>query len=245
MNYKKYSFSKKEWFFHIVEYILLAGAVSNLFFDSLIAFFIFLPFGYFFIKLSGRKLKEKRVNELKTEFIQAISFMGTSLAAGISMENSLKEARDELNRVYESGSLMCEELNRMLTQMELGIRLEELMDDFAERSGVTEIKDFSTVFKIARKGGGKYTDVINNCIEMISSNQEMERDIQILISGKRFEQKIMNIIPFVLIGCLKIASPDLIGILYHNVTGAIIMTICLGIYIGAIALSEKIADIKV
>lgn len=245
MDYSEYKFSKKEWFIYIGEYLLAAGSIAGLFYDSYIAFLIFLPGVYLFLKMVKAKLKEKRTEGLKTEFIQAISFMGASLYAGLSIENSLKEASEEMGRLYETDSLMKNELATMINQINLGVRIEELMDDFAKRSQVSEIKDFATVFKIARKGGGRYTDVINNCIDLINSNQEMEKDIRIMISGKRFEQKVMNAIPFVLIAVLKVASADLIGVLYHNAAGVIVMTICLGIYAGAIILSERIANIKV
>lgn len=243
MRYDNYVFCPKEWAIYSIEYLFLCGAVAYLFYDSLIAFFVFLPGSIFYFKRVKKKCIANRINDLKGQFIQMISCMSTSLCAGLSIENSLIEARKDIRKMYES-EIMLSELNDMIAKMNLGIRLEDLLMDFSNRTGVEEIKDFAVVFGIAKRSGGKFSEIIERCSSMMISNRETESQIQIMLSGKKYEQKIMSIIPFILIASLRYTSPDFIGVFYHNVPGNIMMTICLLIYALSIYLAEKICNIK-
>lgn len=244
MRYDIYVFSKTEWIICIAEYILLSVVVSFLFYDSIYFALIMVPFMWVYIKRKKRKLLEKRSHELKSQFVQMIASMSTALSAGFSVENSLKESFTDMKNIYEGEAIIINEMKQMLKQIHLGIRIEEVISDFAERTGLEEIIDFARVFEIAKKSGGRFVDVYENCVQIIRSGMETEAEIQILISGKKFEQRIMNIIPFALIAALRITSPDMIGILYHNLSGIIIMTICLCVYCIALLLAEKISDIR-
>lgn len=244
MRYDNYVLSKKEWLICVAQYLMITGMVSILFYDSAKAFLMLIPFFYVFVKRRKEKLREKRLNELKCQFIQMISSMAAALVAGFSIENALKEAYTDMVNLYEDGAIILEELNQMINRIHLGTRIEEVFSDFADRTGSEEINDFATVFEVAKKSGGRFSDVIDKCVQIIRSEIEIETEIQILISGKKFEQKIMNIIPFALIAALRVTSPDMIGILYHNLTGIIIMTLCLCVYVISLALAEKISDIR-
>lgn len=244
MKYDKYIFNKKEWMEYISLFIGINAIISYLFYDSLIAFLIFLLFFPIFIRIVKKICMDKRIKDLKVQFIQMISLMATSLKAGFSVENSLKETKKDIEKMYESKSMIGVEIDNMISQINMGRRLEDVMIDFSDRTNVMEIKDFAIVFSIAKRSGGKFSEVIERCSGMMLSTLETERQIQILISGKKYEQKVMTVIPFILIASLRYTSPDFVKALYHNGFGILIMTICLMIFLLSIYLSEKISNIK-
>lgn len=244
MRYDKYNLSTKEWVIFSLEYLAIIGIISFLFYDSLLAFFLLFPFFLLFIKIVKRICINNRLEELKTQFIQMISYMATSIEAGLSIENSVIEAQKDIIKMYDKESVMAKELDSILSQMDSGKRLEDIMLDFSDRTGVEEIKDFATVFIIAKKSGGRFSEIIKRSINVMISNKETEKQIQILISGKRYEQRILSIVPFIIIASLRFTSGDFISSLYHNPFGILIMTGCLLIYFYSIYLSEKISNIK-
>ena len=67
-----------------------------------------------------------------------------------------------------------------------------------------------------------------------------------LLPGPQMQmERIMEIIPFAIIGYLGITSPGFLDILYHNITGAAVMTVCLCIYIVGFVFAERIMKIEV
>ena len=65
------------------------------------------------------------------------------------------------------------------------------------------------------------------------------------ITGKRLEQRVMVCMPLVITLYLRLTSPEYIDVLYGNVMGIIVMTICLLIYAAAVMLAQKITDINI
>ena len=51
--------------------------------------------------------------------------------------------------------------------------------------------------------------------------------------------------PLVITLYLRLTSPEYIDVLYGNVMGIIVMTICLLIYAAAVMLAQKITDINI
>jgi len=244
MKYEKYDFSIKEWILYSVLFISIISVTAYLFYDSFYAYLVLVPLFPVFIKIVKSNCRKKRIEDLKVQFIQMISYMATALEAGLSIENSLREAKKDLVKMYDTDSVMVKETENILKQMETGKRLEDVLIDFSERTGVEEIKDFATVFTIARKSGARFSEIIKRSINVMVSNKDTEKQIQILISGKRYEQRILSVVPFLIIASLRFTSGDFISTLYHNPIGILIMTVCLIIYGFSLYLSEKISDIK-
>lgn len=251
MKYKKlikgdiYKLQRKDYLICLAEYLSIAFLLSYLFYDSLYAFLVFIIFFPVYLKRYKERAASSKQNQLKDDFIKLLQGMSTSLSAGLSVENSLREAKKELVNLSENGdSLLIGEVNNILLKIENGSRLEDELSDFATRCEIDEIRDFATIFRVANRSGGRFTEVFLNCVSIMKSKQDTQKEIQILISGKRYEQKIMNIMPFALILGLRFTSKELLQKLYHNLPGIIIMTILLLIYVAAILLSEKISDIR-
>ena len=78
-----------------------------------------------------------------------------------------------------------------------------------------------------------------SCVILVS------REIEVAISAKRLEQKVMNVIPIVLLAYMKITSAEYMSVLYGNIVGIVFMCFCLVGYVGAIYLAEQILAIKV
>lgn len=243
MKYDIYTFTKREWAVSIIEYVLMDALIAFLFYSSIWAFLIAIPGYYFFIKYKKTLLIKRRSEEVKIQFIQMISSFATAMSSGFSPENSLKEAKADIDRMFDE-SYLSEELSQMINKINLGRGIESVFFDFAERSNIAEIRDFALVFAIAKKNGSGFVSSIVRCVNLMSDARETEREIEVLLSGKQFEQKILTCIPIILLAYLKYSSADFISVLYHNALGVVIMTVCLGIYFASILLARKITTIN-
>ena len=123
--------------------------------------------------------------------------------------------------------------------------IEKLLYEFALRSDCEDIQNFSDVFLFAKRSGGDFHKIIATTIEHISDKIEMEREVQTVISAKKMEQKIMNVIPVFIILYLNLTSGEFLAPLYGNIFGISVMTGALGAYLAAIKISAKMTAIKV
>jgi tight adherence protein B len=129
--------------------------------------------------------------------------------------------------------------------LKINIVIEECFADFATRSNIEDIRLFAEVVGIAKKSGGDMIEIVRNTANSICRKIEVEREINIIINGKKYEQSIMNIVPLILVLYMGITSPDMMETMYTTVMGRIVMTVCLVVYILAFYIGTKIVSIEV
>lgn len=245
MRYDRYRFSRKEGLLFTLEYMAAAGLTAYLFYDSVYAFFLLLAGFIPFLKKKKSKLILKRKKELGLQFQETIAAAAAALNAGCSAENAFWEAWKDMRRLYGEDSLIVKELAALMRHLSVNRTLEAFLAEFAERSEIEEIRDFSGVFMAAKRNGGNFSRIIQRSVEIMHTKQETEREIEVLLSGRRYEQKIMSMIPLAIIGYLRYSTDGFLEVLYHNTKGIIGMSLCLIVYAAAYLLAERIAAIEV
>lgn len=229
----------------LLEALGITLLICQVFYSSLTAFIFLLPLTAAIYLQSKKREDEKRCQELVTEFKECMNSLLTALKAGYSCENAFRAAEEEMIVFYGKHSEIVCGLNRIVGGLDSNVPLEELLRGFASESRSEEIRDFAEIFAIARKSGGNMTDILQRTISQIQNRMDVEREIRVLMSSKKLEQTIMDVVPFGIIAYIGITSRGFFDVLYHNAAGVLIMTACLLAYLGAFVLSEKIAAIKV
>lgn len=244
MRYDKYKLSFKECFIGIFIWSIASLVLSYFFYRSFTAgvtIFLFFPVFLIFVK---KYLLEQRKWKMTLEFKEMIRIIAVNLQAGSSAENAFRNAYREIKYMFGEKSFMTKECEFIVRGLENNLVLENLVASFGERSCIEEIKDFSEVFSIAKRSGGNLKEIITDTTDVIDTKIEMKREFRTLIASKRFEHRLMCVIPFVILGYIGATSPGYFDMLYGNMRGVSIMTVCLFVYLGAFLWGEKIADIK-
>ncbi len=245
MNYNRYLLSKKDFFIILIEFILLDITISFLFYDSFYALFLLSPGIIIYIKFKKKQLVSNQKKRLCQEFLEVIQLVSGSLNAGYSVENAFIASKLEIDKLYGENSLMSSEIRLLEHRLSIGESLEIFLKDFSERADIEDITDFAEVFSTAKRNGGNFNKIISSTVELIKNKQETETEIEVVISGKKYEHRIMCLVPFGIILYLRISTSGFLNVLYHNAFGIALMTACLGIYITAFVMGERIVAIKV
>ena len=165
--------------------------------------------------------------------------------SGYSVENAFREAGRDIALLYGKKSHISRYMDKVYKGLRNNVPLEKLLLDFGKKCGNADIEEFAGVFAIAKRSGGNMTETIDRTISVISRKMDVEKEIEVLISAKRLEARIMNFVPFFIIFYISITSPGFFAPLYHNIPGVILMTICMFVYFAAYLLSEKIVNITI
>ncbi len=245
IDYNTYHFSVKE----IVKYIVLGNTVIALFgyffyrsvFITILASPLIIPFLWF----QKKRLCRKQKDSLSIQFKEALISVNSSLQAGYSIENAFFESYRDMVMFYGKDSLIANELINIKKGIRNNRTLEEMLFEFGKRSGIDDIQDFANILFIGKQSGGNIKDVIENTITVIEEKINVLQEINTMISSRRFEQIIMNAIPFFIIFYIELTANGFFSILYTTVFGRILMTVCLIIYIISVLLSNRIMNIQV
>ena len=88
-------------------------------------------------------------------------------------------------------------------------------------------------------------EIMTRAAQIISDKIDVEREIASAVAAKSFEQKIMAVTPALFILYMQLSSPGFLTVLYTSAFGAILMTVCLVVYIAAVWLGRRIVSIEV
>ena len=245
MDYKRYRLSKKEAAIVILESIAISVLISKLFFDSFWGMTASPAILLIMWKKTIEQKLEERNKKVAMEFQTMLKNVSSSLLARFSLENAFVEAEKELKQMYGEKSYMFLELQNINKKVGMNIPLEEPLEDLAERTGMEDIYNFIDILSFAKRAGGNFVEIIDNTINKMWAKYETAREIDVAISAKKLEQKVMSVIPVVLLAYMKLTSAEYMSVLYGNVAGVLFMTVCLLAYGGAIYLAGKILQIKV
>ena len=245
MNYLEYKRSKLEWLKLISLWLFISISFGLLFYKSVVGGIIILPFGLVFERVSRKRLIEKRKAELSSQFVEFLQVIMTSLKAGSSLERAVSSARERLYSLYNSDSMIINELISMESSLKMNIPIEDILYDFGKRSGIEDINQFAEVCKVSKRAGGNLIKVMEHTIRCIVDKNEMEREISALISGKKLESKFMTaILPAILL-YLNLSMSDMMDSLYSGAFGRIVMSAVLAGYGFCCLWFDRITDIKV
>lgn len=225
--------------------MLLLAAVSYLFYESLIAFLVLLPFGaWYFLRWEEECIRKKQ-REFQEQFREAIQSISASMRVGYSVENAIKETKKDLSVLYNENMAIQREFTHMVRQIYLQVPMEQIMEEWADRVQQEDVRNFVNVFVMAKKSGGNMIGIMRNSADQIRDKLEVRSEIETMLAARKYEFKVMSAIPFGMIAYMKVSFSEFMGILYGNLLGIGVMSICLAIYFGAYTLGERIVNIEV
>lgn len=244
-DYDGYRLCVKEFVLCLAKCIAVTAAFAYLFYRSWFGLLALPAVVYVGIRreMSARILARKQ--RLSLQFKDTVLAVSAGMQAGRSAENAFLEAEGEILSLYGKESEMARELALVRKGLKNQIPLEQMLLNLGERSHVEEIRDFSEVFAVAKRLGGNLKEIIRRTAELTRQRMEAEREIATLLSAKKYEQRVMMLIPFLLFGYIQLTARGFFDVLYHNAAGVIVMTVCLGIYLTACVLAEKLMDIRI
>jgi len=186
-----------------------------------------------------------RKQELLNQFKEMLISLNNAVQAGYSLDNALTETYKDMLYFYQDDSLIVKELAYIRAGMRNGRTIEEMMEDFGERSKTEDIMDFANVLAVGKKSGGNMNEIIKSGISVIEEKIDTKQKIQTLLSARKLEAKIMSGIPFFIILYIGSTSKGYFDTLYQTLGGHLFMTVCLFVYLAAVYLSERIVDIEI
>lgn len=245
-DYRMYVISLRERLMYSIAAVIMCAVIAYTFFRSMYIFFVLAVIGVIlYPEYKKRELTENRKRRLSLQFKEAIEILSSFLSAGYSVENAFGNSVGELITIFGRDAMIVKEFKYISDSISMNKPVERLLYEFAERSGVDDIRNFSEIFAAAKRTGGELGAIIEHTTEIIRERINVSEEINNLTASQRYQQRIMNMLPFMIILYIDFTSRGFFDAMYQTVLGKVVMTVCLGLYLAAIVMSEKILDIRI
>lgn len=240
-----YRLSAKETVLYGIEGMLVISVLGYFFYRSVIITILAYPLIYFYIIYKSDVVKQKRKMEMRFQFKEILVSLSGSIRAGYSLENAFLEAEKDINAFYGKDVLISKELSILRTGLKNNKTITSLISDMSKRCEIQEMKEFADVLIIGKQTGGNLLEIIDSYVRIVEDKFQVQQEIETIISSRKYEQRIMDCIPFVIIFYIELTSKGFFDVLYNNLLGKMIMTACLAVYIMAFLMAERIVNIKI
>lgn len=246
IDYGSYTLSIREWITTVIVVGALFALMGYIFYEKLWVVMIVTLFSLLAPLWQRKNLLNKRKQILNLQFKESIQALSSSLAAGRSAESAFREVASDLRLLYpDPNTYILREFDIINRRVENGDTLERAIEDFAQRSDVEDIQNFADVFITCKRTGGSLVEVIQRTATIIGDKLEIQQEIKVQISQKKFESQILNCMPVAMVLLLKLTSGDYLDPLYDwEGAGPVVMTVCLVLLIGAFLLGQKIMNVE-
>ncbi len=223
----------------------LGFSISWIFYKSFALSFVFALFSISFIKIYIKNYREKAHKKIEEEFYDINMLLSSELESGIPINMAIKAIKNDLksSNIYDF-KYMDLEIEIWSKKMKMGLKIEDIISDFAFRSQNENIIEYANMIKICSKKGGNIREIINNTNSTLNDKRQLKRDLDVLIAEKQLEQKIMSIMPVIVLIMLDKSAPEFIAPLYTNIVGRITMTILLILFIFCYLWSSKLSKLN-
>ncbi len=191
-------------------------------------------------------MDERKKKELRNQFRDMLYSFSASFSSGRHMTEAMEEAVESLKSIYSGGCMLSEKLEYMLRRIrDTGDSDICVWEEFAFQSGVSEIEEFTQVFRACRDTGGDLIKAADRAASVITDKINIENEIRTMAAQKKLEGKLITAMPVTLIVFLGAVSPEYIMPLYETAAGRIIMTAVLAVMTAAYRMIERITSIEV
>ena len=234
-DYRVYHLTGQEWIRYLLEGTAVCAVTAYVFYRSFLAFVLMLPAGMLRPFFKRRELCRRRKEELRLQFKEAIQIVASALIASVR----------DLEEQYGKEGMITREFSYLASQLKMNRTVAVLLSSFAQRSGLDEVENFSVIFTVSKRSRGELASVVHHVVHVISDRIQVREEILTMTAEKQFEQRIMNLMPYLIVLYVDLSSPGFFSQMYETAVGRVVMTGCLVVYLLAWRVSGKILQIEV
>jgi len=246
IDYNIYEMSKKEKLDVAIVSYFSSVVIQYLYYNTPVVMLTSLPVIVFAFKLFKEYKCRKRKDLLSLQFRDLLYSLSSSFGAGRHLEEALTEGRSNLTLLYEIDSPMIIELDNMTRRFQLTNDSEEkMLLELGMRSGISDIRSFAEIYIISKTTGADIVRVIEITTGNLIDKMTIVREIESYVAQKRFEGRVIGIMPVFIVLFLRIIAPDYLLPLYQGLQGRIVMTISLLMTLSGFVMADRITDIKI
>jgi tight adherence protein B len=186
----------------------------------------------------GRRARKAR-DDFAEQLPDSLEVMASALRAGHSLVGSMAVVVDEAPEPSRG------EFERVVTDEQLGIPLDETLELTARRMDNRDMEQVAVVALLQREAGGNMAEVLDRVIENIRGRQEVIRLIRTLTAQGRLSRWILSLLPVAVLLGMLVLNPDYMQPLFHETIGQVALVLAaISVFIGSLFIN-KIVKIKV
>jgi tight adherence protein B len=193
--------------------------------------------------LGTKGLIERKLRQVRGEFADQLppnlQVLASALRVGQSFIGALTVVVENAHEPSKS------ELQRVLTDEQLGVPIEEAIRRVAARMGSRDLEQVALLAELQRTAGGNAAEVLDTVVETLRERADLRRLVQTLTAQGRLARWILSALPIAAGLSLAAIQPTAILPMVQSGVGQIGLVVAALLVVTGSLVIQKIVDIKV
>lgn len=197
------------------------------------AIFVFLPFAWLVMK------RKRRLNKFAAQLPEALELIARALRSGHSLAAGLNLVGSEMSDPIKK------EFSRSFEEQNLGMPLEEALDNLTNRIPNLDLKFFVTAVILQRQTGGDLAEILDKIGRLIRERFKIRGQVQALTGEGRLSGIVLLALPPVLFVAVYRLNPDYLSLLFTDELGKKMLVGGILIQLLGAVVIQKIINIRI
>ncbi len=192
-----------------------------------------LPFMWLWLR------RKRRLKAFARQLPEALELISRALRAGHSLASGISLVADEMP------DPICSEFSRCYEAQNLGIPLDEALEEMTERVPNLDLRFFATAVILQRQTGGDLAEILDKIGHLIRERFKIWGQIQALTGEGRLSGIVLLALPPVLFITMYRLNPGYVMMLFEDPMGHKMLAVAVIMQVLGALVIRKIIDIKV
>ena len=218
---------------------VILGLAAFLLFGSLIVALLIAVAGIVVPDMVVRQIKAARKNKFRTQLVDVLFILSSSLKAGLSLPQAFEVVEAEMTPPAS------QEFGLMLKAHRLGRTFEEALQNLNERMNSEETDLITTALLVARETGGDVTTIITQLVTTIREKKKIMDKVRTLTLQGKLQAYVMSFLPVGFAGFIKVVNPTYFDPLIHHPVGHLLIGIAILLWLCGMVLLIQLSKVEI
>jgi tight adherence protein B len=183
--------------------------------------------------------RKRRLKQFAAQLPEAMEMIARTLRSGQSLGFGISMVATEMNQPIAG------EFSRVFEEQNLGITMEQSLNDLVDRIPNLDLKFFVTAVILQRQTGGDLAEILDKIGSLIRDRFKIWGQVQALTGEGRLSGVVLLVLPFVLFLAVYQLNPSYVMALFTDPLGTKMLTAAVIMQILGALVIRKIVNIKV
>lgn len=185
------------------------------------------------------QLAKQRKVKINESLPDALAQIAGAMSAGSTFSMAMQAF------VNENKGPLGQEFSLLLREQRIGARLEDALDNLAERVQTEEMDLVVSAALIAHDVGGNLAEILRSLADTIRRKLEMEGKVQSLTAQGRLQGRVVTALPFMILGILTVIEPEATLPMFNTLLGWLFLAIIVVLQLVGGLMIRKIVNIDI
>lgn len=206
--------------------------------NGIMSFFLAVLIGLGIPHYGLRFMEARRGKLFLKNFPESLDMMVRAIRSGLALSRGIELVGQEMPHPIGT------EFKIMTNQLQLGMPMEDVMNDAITRIDIEDFRIFTAALAIQRETGGSLAEVMSNLARIIRDRENLKEKMIALSAEARATAYIVGAVPILSFIILIFMKPGYLRVFFEDETGHIMLAISVGLLLICIFVLSRLVRFK-